>query len=89
VLGTDELFEYIEKYQVTLDSHYDGLLKTTPKKEWKQFINQQNASLANDEALNLLNKMMVYDHAQRVTPKDAMEDPYFKPVRDFYKQNQQ
>jgi casein kinase II subunit alpha len=25
-----------------LDSHYDGILQTCPKKEWKKFINTQN-----------------------------------------------
>jgi len=26
VLGTDDLFAYVEKYSVTLDSHYDDIL---------------------------------------------------------------
>jgi casein kinase II subunit alpha len=26
--------------------------------------------------------MLRYDHAERITPKDAMEHPYFKPIRD-------
>jgi len=28
--------------------------------------------------------MLKYDHAERITPRDAMEHPYFKPVRDFH-----
>jgi len=36
--------------------------------------------LINDEALDLLDKMLRYDHAERITPKDAMEHPYFKPI---------
>jgi hypothetical protein len=27
--------------------------------------------------------MLKYDHAARVTPKDAMEHSYFKQVREF------
>jgi len=42
VLGTEELYEYIAKYQVQLDSHYDDLLGTWPKKEWSKFINTTN-----------------------------------------------
>jgi len=34
--------------------------------------------------LDLLNKMLVYDHAERVTPKDALEHRYFDPVRKGY-----
>ena len=40
-----------------------------------------------EEALDLLNKMLKYDHAERVTPRDAMEHPYFKPVRDYHAKN--
>jgi hypothetical protein len=29
--------------------------------------------------------MLKYDHAERVTPRDAMEHPYFKPIKDHHK----
>jgi hypothetical protein len=32
--------------------------------------------------------MLKYDHAARVTPKDAMEHSYFKPVKEFHAKNQ-
>ena len=32
----------------------------------------------------MLSKMLRYDHAERITPKDAMEHPYFKPVKEFH-----
>jgi casein kinase II subunit alpha len=44
-----------------------------------------NEALANSEALNLLSKMLRYDHAERLTPRDAMEHPYFAPVKEFHK----
>jgi len=28
--------------------------------------------------------MLRYDHAERITPKDAMEHPYFKPVKEHH-----
>jgi serine/threonine protein kinase len=34
VLGTDELFAYVEKYNVTLDSHYDDIIGQQPRKAW-------------------------------------------------------
>lgn len=39
VLGTDDLFTYVEKYNVTLDSHYDDILGQHPKKPWSKFVN--------------------------------------------------
>lgn len=89
VLGTEELFAYIDKYNVTLDSHYDDILGTHTKKQWHKFITSQNEHRISDEALDLLNKMLRYDHAERITPKDAMDHPYFKPVKEFNAKNSQ
>ena len=33
------------------------------------------------ELFDLLDNMLVYDHEARITPKDAMQHPYFAPVR--------
>jgi hypothetical protein len=30
----------------------------------------------------LLEKFLKYDPSERITPVDAMEDPYFDPVRE-------
>jgi casein kinase II subunit alpha len=87
VLGTEELFAYIEKYNVTLDSAYDDILGVHPRKPWSKFITSANDQLVTEEAIDLLNKMLRYDHAERVTPRDAMEHPYFKPVRDYHSKN--
>lgn len=87
MLGTDELFAYVEKYNVQLDSHYDDILGNHPRKPWAKFITPQNDQLVTDEAIDLLSKMLKYDHAERVTPKDAMDHPYFKPIKDHHKKN--
>ena len=36
-----------------------------------------------DEALDLLDKMLVYDRELRIAPKEAMEHEYFKPVLEY------
>ena len=82
VLGTDDLYKYIEKYELTLDNHYSGILGNYPKKQWTKFINEENKHLCSNEALDLLSKMLIYDRAQRITPKEAMMHPYFKEVRE-------
>ena len=82
VLGTDDLYKYIEKYGLTLDNHYNGILGNYPKKPWNKFINDENKHLCSNEAIDLLSKMLIYDRAQRITPKEAMMHPYFKSVRE-------
>lgn len=83
VLGTKDLFKYIEKYGLTLDNHYNGL--NAEKKPWKDFIKPENKDLCPPEAIDLLSKMLIYDRAERITPKEAMEHPYFNSVREKIK----
>lgn len=77
VLGTDELFEYINKYQMELDPRFNELLGRHSKKRWERFVHSENQHLVSPEALDLLDKMLRYDHAERITAREAMEHPYF------------
>lgn len=44
-------------------------------------MSEENKALCNDEALDLLNKLIVYDPEDRLTCEEAMNHPYFEPVR--------
>ena len=82
VLGTNDLIKYLEKYDLTLDSHFDGIMGRYTKKSWKRFVSDENRSLVSDEALDLLDKMLQYDHQMRPTCKEAMAHPYFHAIRN-------
>ncbi|CAD8146245.1 unnamed protein product [Paramecium pentaurelia] len=82
VLGTEDLLAYVKKYRLKLDPVFDNKLGNYPKREWSKFINQENKHLCSEEAIDLLSKMLLYDHALRITPKEALDHPYFLPVRD-------
>jgi len=58
VLGTDDLFDYLDKYDLELDSHFDGLLSTHAKKPWARFVTQENQHLVPEAALDLLDKLL-------------------------------
>lgn len=81
VLGTDELFEYLEKYELELDPHFDGLLGRHTKKPWQRFVAPENQHLVSHEAIDLLDRLLRYDHQQRLTAQEAMAHPYFDSVR--------
>lgn len=81
VLGTNDLIKYLEKYDLTLDSHFDGIMGRYTKKSWKRFVTDENRSLVSDEAIDLLDKMLQYDHQKRPTCKEAMQHPYFFNIR--------
>lgn len=82
VLGTDDLFQYVEKYRMTLDPHYEDLLGRHPRKPWNKFINPDVQHLCSEEGLAFLSQLLVYDHMNRLTAKEAMEHRYFFPVID-------
>ena len=89
VLGTDDLYKYTEKYGLVLDTHYSSILSSYPKKPWNKFITQENKSLCNNDAIDLLSKMLVYDHAERILPCEAMNHEYFKEIREYHSKNKQ
>jgi len=80
VLGTDGLIEYLDKYQQPLDTHFDDLLGKYSRKAWSKFVNAENQHLATDEVIDLIDKLLVYDHAARILPKEAMKHPFFEPL---------
>jgi len=80
VLGTDELFEYIDKYQIELDPRFNDILGRHSRKRWERFVHAENQHLVTPEAIDFLDKSLRYDHADRLTAKEAMEHPYFAPV---------
>jgi casein kinase II subunit alpha len=52
-----------------------------PIKPWSKFIKPENQAYCPDDAIDLLNRMLIYDHAERILPREALEHKYFDPVR--------
>ncbi|RZC30767.1 Casein kinase II subunit alpha-2 [Glycine soja] len=81
VLGTDELNAYLNKYHLELDPQLDALVGRHSRKPWSKFINADNQHLVSPEAIDFLDKLLRYDHQDRVTAREAMAHPYFSQVR--------
>ncbi|KAI9312577.1 Pkinase-domain-containing protein [Dichotomocladium elegans] len=81
VLGTDELFAYLDKYDIELDQQYHDILGRYPRKPWSKFITNDNHRFVSDEAVDFLDHLLRYDHQERLTAKEAMAHPYFAIVR--------
>ena len=73
----------MKAYKLTLPSEAARLIKPTEQVPWSAFINQKNQDRVSDEALDLLSKMLVYDKNKRITPAEAMQHPYFAPIRSL------
>ncbi|KAL9461279.1 hypothetical protein AB3S75_004306 [Citrus x aurantiifolia] len=81
VLGTDELNAYLNKYHLELDPQLDALVGRHSRKPWSKFINADNQHLVSPEAIDFLDKLLRYDHQDRLTAREAMAHPYFAQVR--------
>ncbi|KAI9492599.1 kinase-like domain-containing protein [Zychaea mexicana] len=77
VLGTDELFSYLDKYDIELDQQYHDILGRYPRKQWSKFITSDNHRFVSDEAIDFLDHLLRYDHQERLTAQEAMAHPYF------------
>jgi casein kinase II subunit alpha len=86
IVGTESLMTYIKKYKLTLDSHYNNVLGNYPKVTWETFINKDNKHLVTGEGIDLLNKLLSYERASRLTAIEAMNHAYFKPVIQYHDQ---
>lgn len=78
VLGTKDLFMYLEKYGIELSDEYDSILGNYAKKPWKNFISAKNRHLSEHEVvIDLIDHLLRYDHQERLTAKEAMAHPFF------------
>jgi casein kinase II subunit alpha len=59
VMGTSDLYAYVEKYNVALDPHFDGLLGEHPRKPWHKFITKENQHLVSKESLVRAHSVLV------------------------------
>lgn len=62
VLGTDELFAYLAKYGIELDPQLEALVGRHSRKAWGKFVTSDNQHLVTPEAVDLLDKLLRYDH---------------------------
>ncbi|KAG1094366.1 hypothetical protein G6F42_018766 [Rhizopus arrhizus] len=85
VLGTNALNAYLKKYKLTLSRHYDGLIKPENRCKplpWSKFIGPHNKRYMSSELFDFLDKLLRYDHQERLTAQEAMAHPYFDIVKE-------
>ena len=48
-----------------------------PRKPWTRFITSENQRYISNEAIDFLDKLLRYDHQERLTAQEAQDHPYF------------
>ena len=84
VLGTKGLDKYLDKYDIELAEEVEEAVsqEECEKESWDEHIHDKTEHLVDDDVLDLLDKMLLYDHAARPTCAEAMKHKYFKSVRN-------
>jgi casein kinase II subunit alpha len=77
VLGTDVMEEYVAEHKLERPAHIRSKM---PKRPWASFISAGTPH-ATPEAMDLLDKMLAFDHEKRITARDAMLHAFFDPIR--------
>ena len=54
-------------------------LPSYPRKPWTRFITSENQRYITNEAIDFLDKLLRYDHQERLTAREAQGHPYFGP----------
>uniref|UniRef100_A0A6Q2XPS6 non-specific serine/threonine protein kinase n=1 Tax=Esox lucius TaxID=8010 RepID=A0A6Q2XPS6_ESOLU len=80
VLGTEDLYDYIDKYNIELEPRFNDILGRHSRKRWERFVHSENQHLVSPEGLDFLDKLLRYDHQARLTAREAMDHPYFYTV---------
>lgn len=80
VLGSNNLDKYLAKYNLVLSQEYEDIGYYN-RRPWERFINENNQHLVTNEFLDFIDKLLRYDHQERLTAREAMDHPYFDPVR--------
>lgn len=98
VLGSRDLFAYVEKCGLQLSKELNKVIRkysvrNNPsglRKPWASLLATQKMNkdgaqtpLPCQEGINLLDQLLVYDHDQRLTAREAMMHPFFDDVRDI------
>jgi len=81
VLGSDNFDAYLKAYDIPFETDMAALLHSYPKQPWTRFVTAENQQFVTSEALDLLDKLLRYDHQKRLTAREAQAHPYFNLVR--------
>ncbi|KAJ3412773.1 hypothetical protein HDV05_000240 [Chytridiales sp. JEL 0842] len=85
VLGGEGLRAYVNKYKMTfVDESVVQVVQDAwyPRQPLYEFVHWNNGHLARDSALDLLEKLLVYDHRLRLTADECLAHPFFHEEDD-------
>ncbi|KAL6872458.1 casein kinase II, alpha subunit [Trichoderma longibrachiatum] len=77
VLGTKGLLNYVEKYDIETTPEDVDAIPYFEKRNWQSFFNEENEQFSCNEVVDLVDRLLQWDHKARLTAAEALNHPYF------------
>jgi casein kinase II subunit alpha len=82
VIGGRPIIAWAERYRVKLPTAVHEKLEDTPGMAYESLIPFGRRKFRNRDGLDLVAKMLIVDHKERITAEQALQHPFFRVVRD-------
>ncbi|OHS99529.1 CMGC family protein kinase [Tritrichomonas foetus] len=81
VMGPKDIFEWAEKYRIRIPKVKRDIIAKCKKVPFEKLIPSNRARFKDPIALDLVRKLLVIDHKERLTAEEALQHPFFEPVK--------
>jgi casein kinase II subunit alpha len=75
--GGDVVWGYCQKYGIKIPDVFAREVAAHGKSSWKNKIALMRPGMKDRDAINLLQRLLTVDHAERITARDALRHPFF------------
>jgi len=83
VVGSETILKWAAKFVIPLNKALRTAIGSYPKTSLTDFITSSNKGLCTPEVIDLIEKMLVVDHTERITVDECLEHPYFDKIRNI------
>ena len=81
--GGAAIVEWASKYRVKLSGQDKLRLLDIRPTPWREWIPKNRKQFADEQALDLLDKMLTVDHKEGITAQEVCQHPFFEIVRQY------
>ena len=85
LLTPSAILEYSEKYGIFIPS---GVLMALPQynfDRWPEYLKEMKPEYKDNDLIDLMKRCLTCDHQKRITARDALDHPFFEPIKQAKK----
>jgi len=85
VLGFPDLYDYCEKYDISLSNDLQNAISRKRQNSRRKWVTMcaLGCPAPSSDGLDLLDRLLIYDHAQRPSAEEAMQHSFFDSVKNL------